>query len=252
MKSRVNLANIKRAASSFGDVVLHTPLMLNPTQSSKYAATVRFKREDLQVVRSYKIRGAFHKINSLTQDELANGVVCASAGNHAQGVALSCAKKGVRGVVFMPSPTPNQKIEQVKMFGGELVDVILTGDTFDEASASALKFCEEQNMTFVHPFDDEKVIEGQGTIGFEILEDAIEPIDYLFVPVGGGGLASGLSAVFKMRDVIFWPKNVRYKLLECTCTLRKLYNKIMLQSCIQKCSLLDLFGSCDVIVASAY
>ena len=197
MKSRVNLANIKRAASSFGDVVLHTPLMLNPTQSSKYAATVRFKREDLQVVRSYKIRGAFHKINSLTQDELANGVVCASAGNHAQGVALSCAKKGVRGVVFMPSPTPNQKIEQVKMFGGELVDVILTGDTFDEASASALKFCEEQNMTFVHPFDDEKVIEGQGTIGFEILEDAIEPIDYLFVPVGGGGLASGLSAVFK-------------------------------------------------------
>ncbi|MDB3906305.1 threonine ammonia-lyase IlvA [Crocinitomicaceae bacterium] len=198
MHTKVNLENVRKAASSFGDVVLRTPLMPNHTQSQKWKANVFFKREDLQQVRSYKIRGAYHKISSLSKEELKNGVVCASAGNHAQGVALSSSKMSVQGVIFMPTPTPNQKVERVKMFGGSFVRVELIGDTFDDASAAAKEFSQRNGMAFIHPFDDEKVIEGQGTVGLEILDQASYPIDYLFLPVGGGGLASGVSSVFKL------------------------------------------------------
>ena len=193
----VTLDHVEESASLLRDVVLKTPLQKNQYLSDKYKANIFFKREDLQEVRSYKIRGAFNKISSLTANELKQGVVCASAGNHAQGVAYSCYVKKIKGVIFMPAPTPSQKIEQVKMFGGEFVEVVLTGDTFDDASESAMTYCTENSMSFVHPFNDIKVIEGQATIALEILEQTKNPIDYLFLPVGGGGLAAGVSSVFK-------------------------------------------------------
>jgi len=193
----VSLNEVKKTASLLRDVVLKTPLQKNQYLSDKYDANIVFKREDLQQVRSFKIRGAYNKISSLSADELKQGIVCASAGNHAQGVAYSCSTKKIKGVIFMPTPTPNQKIVQVKMFGGDYVDVILTGDTFDDASESAVKYCTEKKMSFVHPFNDIKVIEGQATIALEILEQTKTQIDYLFLPVGGGGLAAGVSSMFK-------------------------------------------------------
>ena len=194
----VKLKHVEEAASLMGDVVSKTPLILNGNQTNKFGANVYFKREDLQQVRSYKIRGAFNKISSLSPSELEKGVVCASAGNHAQGVAHSCFLKKTKGVIFMPLPTPKQKLERVKMFGGDYIDIILIGDTFDDASREAMRYCKERDMSFVHPFDDIKVIEGQATIALEILEQAKVPIDYLFLPVGGGGVASGVASVFKI------------------------------------------------------
>ena len=194
---KVSLEKVKEASSKLEGIALKTPLVINETQSRKYASSIYFKREDLQQVRSYKIRGAFNKISSLTKSELRKGVVCASAGNHAQGVAYSCAKLRIKGVIFMPIPTPKQKIEQVQMFGGKFVEVILIGDTFDDASKQAKSYCEQNERSFIHPFDDKKVIEGQATIALEILEQSDVGIDFLFLPVGGGGVASGISSVFK-------------------------------------------------------
>jgi len=154
------------------------------------------KREDLQVVRSYKIRGAFNMMSSLPQEQLQKGVVCASAGNHAQGFAYSCKKLGVKGVVFMPVITPNQKISQTKMFGEDFIEIKLIGDSYDECGIAAQQYTAENGMTYVHPFDDYKIIEGQGTVGVEILED-LSAIDYLFIPVGGGGLCAGVGTYFK-------------------------------------------------------
>lgn len=194
----VNLNKVKEAASLLSDVVSQTPLMLNVHKSHDLEANIYFKREDLQQVRSYKIRGAYTKISSLKPDELNKGVVCASAGNHAQGVAYSCFVKKIKGVIFMPVPTPKQKVERVKMFGGEYVEIVLVGDTYDDASKEALRYCQHHKMHFIHPFDDLKVIEGQATIALELLTQSTEPIDYLFLPVGGGGLASGVSSIFKL------------------------------------------------------
>ena len=194
---KVDLSEVAAAAKRLENVALCSPLGLNETQSRKYGASVYFKREDLQQVRSYKIRGAYNKISTIPSADLQKGVVCASAGNHAQGVAYSCARKKVKGMIFMPTPTPKQKIAQVKMFGGDYVEVILVGDTFDDASQQARDYCKANAMIFVHPFDDEKVIEGQATIGLEILAQSKVGIDYLFLPVGGGGVASGVSSVFK-------------------------------------------------------
>ena len=194
---KVDLSAVEAAAKRLENVALCSPLGLNETQSRKYGASVYFKREDLQQVRSYKIRGAYNKISTIPSADLQKGVVCASAGNHAQGVAYSCARKKVKGMIFMPTPTPKQKIAQVKMFGGDYVEVILVGDTFDDASQQARDYCKANAMIFVHPFDDEKVIEGQATIGLEILAQSKVGIDYLFLPVGGGGVASGVSSVFK-------------------------------------------------------
>lgn len=191
-----SLENIRAASGRLEDIVFHTALTPNLRASEVYEANVSFKREDLQVVRSYKIRGAHNKISQLSELQKAFGVVCASAGNHAQGVAYSCRNLGVSATIFMPAPTPKQKVEQVKFFGKECVDVILIGDTFDDAYQLAVDFSEKNQSSFIHPFDDESVIEGQATVGLEILEDAQEPIDYLFLPIGGGGLASGVSTVF--------------------------------------------------------
>ncbi|MFL1011986.1 threonine ammonia-lyase IlvA [Flavisericum labens] len=192
-----NMDDIKKAAETIKKVSDITPLGHSLRLSKKFSANVFFKREDLQQVRSYKIRGAYNKISSLTQAESRNGVVCASAGNHAQGVALSCKLLKIKGSIFMPSPTPNQKIEQVKMFGEDFIEIKMVGDTFDDANQAAMIECEQQGKTFIHPFDDKKVIEGQATIGLEILEQTESPIDYVFIAIGGGGLASGLSTVFK-------------------------------------------------------
>lgn len=188
---------VKKAAERLKDVALKTPLAPNLSYSKVYKSNIYFKREDLQLVRSYKIRGAFNKISSLSPEDLQNGIVCASAGNHAQGVALSCKLKKIKGTIYMPTPTPVQKIEQVKMFGEEYIDIVLKGDTYDDAYDAAHSECTRLNKIFIHPFNDEKVIEGQATIGLEIIEQADFPIDYVFIPVGGGGLASGLSTVFK-------------------------------------------------------
>jgi threonine dehydratase len=155
------------------------------------------KREDLQIVRSYKIRGAYNKIRSLSQDQREKGIVCASAGNHAQGVAYSCQKLGIYGKVYMPVTTPRQKIKQVQMFGREYIQTVLFGDTYDAASTEAKKDCEENGKTFIHPFDDPLIIEGQATVALEIIQEASCAIDYVFVPIGGGGLVSGVGSYFR-------------------------------------------------------
>jgi len=138
--NKIDLNKVKHAAKILSNVIYKTPLILNQNKSKTYEANVYFKREDLQQVRSYKIRGAYHKISSLSENKLKNGIVCASAGNHAQGFAFTCSTKKIKGIVFMPNPTPNQKIEQVKMFGGEYIKIILTGDTFDDAFDEAIKY----------------------------------------------------------------------------------------------------------------
>ncbi|TAE30311.1 MAG: threonine ammonia-lyase [Candidatus Kapaibacterium sp.] len=193
----IGLHAVKAAELKLRGVARRTPLEQNANLSDEFSANVYLKREDLQIVRSYKIRGAFNKISSLSAEELARGVVCASAGNHAQGVAYSCNKLRIHGKIFMPAPTPQQKVRQVKMFGREFVEVILIGDTFDDAYKEALADCTRHGMAFIHPFDDVKVIEGQGTVGLEILDDCPEAIDYVFLPIGGGGLASGVASIFK-------------------------------------------------------
>ncbi|APY01303.1 threonine ammonia-lyase IlvA [Lacinutrix venerupis] len=192
------LASVEAAAEKLKGVASVTPLISNRNYSKQFDANIMFKREDLQQVRSYKIRGAYNKMSSLSQTEIENGIVCASAGNHAQGVAISCKLLKIKGTIFMPSPTPNQKVEQVKMFGEEYIDVVLVGDTFDDAYHAAMQQSEALNKTFIHPFNDEKVIEGQATVGLEIIDQAQHPIHYVFVPVGGGGLSAGLSSVFKL------------------------------------------------------
>lgn len=196
-QSLVSVENIYKAKVRLKRVARHTPLMENLPLSEQFQANLYLKREDLQVVRSYKIRGAYNKMSTLPQEQLQHGVVCASAGNHAQGVAFACHKMGVQGHIYMPSVTPQQKISKVKMFGKDHVEVILTGDTFDDSYREAIAFAEAHQKTFVHPFNDERTIEGQGTVGLEILEDCDRPIDYVFVAVGGGGLISGLGSYFK-------------------------------------------------------
>lgn len=190
------LEKIYQAKESIQEVAVHTPLVKNENLSEEFSAQVWLKREDLQPVRSYKLRGAYNKIVSLNANEKGKGVVCASAGNHAQGVAYACNKLNIKATIFMPVTTPQQKIKQVKLFGKDKVEVVLKGDTFDEAFHHASLFCDERQAVFIHPFDDEKVIAGQGTVALELLEDAKSPIDYLFVPIGGGGLAAGMVTVF--------------------------------------------------------
>lgn len=189
--------SIQQAQQELANVVPATPLTENFNLSEEFGATVLLKREDLQVVRSYKIRGAYNKMKSLTKSEKTNGIVCASAGNHAQGVAYSCHLLQIQGKIYMPKTTPNQKVKQVQLFGKKWVEIVLTGDTFDDAYAKAVADAKDNQKAFIHPFDDEKVIAGQGTVGLEIVEQYQQPIDYVFVPIGGGGLASGLSTVFK-------------------------------------------------------
>ncbi|WP_411766628.1 threonine ammonia-lyase [Winogradskyella sp. A3E31] len=196
---RPTLEAIEAAAEKLKGIATVTPLMKSARYSKHFGANIYFKREDLQEVRSYKIRGAYNKIASLNETQIENGIVCASAGNHAQGFALSCKLLKIKGTIFMPSPTPNQKIEQVQLFGEDYIDVVLVGDTYDDAYDAAMQQRDELNKTFIHPFNDKKVIEGQATVGLEIIDQINEhPIDYVFVAVGGGGLAAGLSSVFRI------------------------------------------------------
>ncbi|HRP58621.1 threonine ammonia-lyase IlvA [Agriterribacter sp.] len=188
--------NFYEAARRLKGVATHTPLVYNDNLSRKYDCEVYLKREDLQVVRSYKLRGAYNMIYSLDEDQQRRGVVCASAGNHAQGFAYSCKKLNIKGVVFMPVITPKQKISQTKMFGGDKIEIKLVGDTFDDCAVAAKAYTRLNNMTFIPPFDDYSIIEGQGTVAMEILEEQ-STIDYVFVPVGGGGLAAGIGVYFK-------------------------------------------------------
>lgn len=188
--------DILAAAWRLKNVIRHTPLIRNAHLSQRYGCHVWLKREDLQVVRSYKLRGAYNMMSQLPPHALANGVVCASAGNHAQGFAWSCNRLGIKGVVFMPVITPRQKVLQTEMFGNGSIDIKLVGDTFDDCAAAAKTFTAEHHMTFVPPFDHPDIIEGQGTVAVEILEEQ-PTVDYLFVPVGGGGLSAGMGIFFK-------------------------------------------------------
>ncbi|MEO4054000.1 threonine ammonia-lyase IlvA [Solibacillus sp. CAU 1738] len=193
----VAVENILIAHHFLKDVVVHTPLQKNDYLSEKYGASIYFKREDLQHVRSFKLRGAYYKIKKIEEQARAIGVVCASAGNHAQGVAYACAQLKIQANIFMPKTTPKQKINQVRMFGRDYVQITLAGDTFDDSAESALAYCEEQGKIFIHPFDDFDVIAGQGTVAVEVMHDIEEPIDYIFGSIGGGGLMSGVSTYVK-------------------------------------------------------
>ena len=176
------------------DVAIESPLERAPRLSARLGNQVLFKREDLQPVFSFKIRGAYNKIAQLTDTEAARGVICSSAGNHAQGVALAAARRGIRAVICMPRTTPAIKVEAVQARGGE---VVLHGDDYDSAYAHALRLAAEQGLTFVHPFDDPEVIAGQGTIAMELLRQHGPDIHAVFVPIGGGGLIAGIGAYLR-------------------------------------------------------
>jgi threonine dehydratase len=190
--------NFEAAAERLSGVVRNTPLEYNAGLSAKYECELYFKREDLQVVRSYKLRGAYNMISQLSEEQMSRGVVCASAGNHAQGVAFSCSRLGTKGVIFMPEITPKQKVTQTEMFGKGNVELVLTGDTFDDCLHEALAYTEAHEMTFIPPFDNYKIIEGQGTVGVEILND-LPDVEVVIMPVGGGGLSAGAGTYLKQQ-----------------------------------------------------
>jgi threonine dehydratase len=185
------------ASHTIKDVISPTPLQFNHLLSERYGCHLYLKREDLQSVRSFKIRGAYNRIKKLTDDELRNGIICASAGNHAQGVAYSCNHLKINGKVFMPTTTPKQKVNQVKFWGKEHVEIVLVGDTFDDAYEKAMECSKVENRTFIHPFDDPAVIAGQGTVAVEMLNDCPEKIDYVFAAIGGGGLFAGVGTYMR-------------------------------------------------------
>jgi len=182
------------ARAAVYDVATRTPLELAVNLSARLGNNILMKREDLQPVFSFKLRGAYNKIASLGDEEIGRGVICSSAGNHAQGVALAARRRGVRSVIVMPVTTPSIKTDAVAALGGE---VVLCGDTYDDAYAHARELAENEGLIFIHPFDDPEVIAGQGTIGKEILEQAEDQIDAIFVPIGGGGLIAGIAAWVK-------------------------------------------------------
>lgn len=193
----IDVEAIDRASQSISPYVDVTPLIENLSLSTKFGASIFLKREDLQIVRSYKIRGALYKILSLTEEEMAHGIVCASAGNHAQGVAYAAKLRGVKARIYMPSVTPQQKIQRVKLFGQEFVQVKIYGDTFDEASKKAMQDVERNGGTFIHPFDDMEIMAGQGTVGKELVDQFEGVPDIVILPIGGGGLASGVGTYLK-------------------------------------------------------
>ena len=193
------LLDFESASLRLKDVVKHTPLEYNQRLSERYDCEIYLKREDLQVVRSYKLRGAYNMISQLNADQMARGVVCASAGNHAQGVAYSCKKLGIKGIIFMPEITPKQKVSQTEMFGNGNIEIVLTGDTFDDCLHEALAYTEAHEMTFIPPFDNHRIIEGQGTVGVEIFEE-LPGIEAIIMPLGGGGLAAGTGTYLKQQN----------------------------------------------------
>ena len=188
--------DIEKAAQRLEKVISKTPLQYNKRLSDQYDADIYLKREDLQEVRSFKIRGAYNKISTLNKNERERGVVCASAGNHAQGVALSCSLLKIKGVIFMPTVTPNQKIEKVKNFGKNFVEIRLVGANYDEASKASKEYAKKTNAVYVSAFDDVLVVAGQGTIGKEIYED-LPHVDMVISQIGGGGLIGGVASFMK-------------------------------------------------------
>ena len=200
MINHPSFKGVESAAKKLKGLTRITPLEFNKRLSKNVNASVFLKREDLQQVRSFKIRGAYNKISSLKKEEIKKGIICASAGNHAQGFAFSCQKLEINGEVYMPATTPDQKVSQVRMFGGEFVDIILVGDSYDACQKVALDAAKDANKTFIHPFDDPEVIEGQGTIALEMLDQYSKGFDYVLVPLGGGGLVSGMLTVFKKKS----------------------------------------------------
>ena len=184
--------SIAQAAKLLKPIFQKTPLQLNQSLSTRYKANIYLKREDLTPVRSYKLRGAYNKMSTITS----NSIVSCSAGNHAQGVAFACNNLKIKGTIFMPITTPQQKISRVRQFGMDYVDIRLEGTTFDNSYEIARDYSKLSDEPFIHPFDDKKVIEGQGTVGLEILEDLPNP-DYIILPIGGGGLAAGVSSYIK-------------------------------------------------------
>ncbi len=194
MTEPVTAADVKAAADLLRGVVVRTPLERNDRLSEMTGAEVWLKREDLQPVRSYKLRGAYNFIASLTEEERANGVVCASAGNHGQGVAYTCRRMGVACRVVVPRTTPRQKREQIAALGGAQTTIVVEGHTYDDAQEFATLLAAKDGAVLVPPFDDARVIAGQGTVALEIIEQLGRPPDLLVVPVGGGGLAAGMAA----------------------------------------------------------
>lgn len=191
---------VRQAYQTLKHAVSHTPLQYDRPLSEKYGATILLKREDLQKVRSFKLRGAYYAISQLSKEQLANGVVCASAGNHAQGVAYTCQEIGTKAVIFMPTTTPQQKIAQVRFFGGNKVEIQLVGDTFDRSAQAAKEYAHKQQMAFIDPFNDLAIIAGQGTLALEMMADAAAEgyqADYVLAAIGGGGLISGVGAYVK-------------------------------------------------------
>jgi len=194
---KLTIQDIEKAAKRLVGVAEKTPLQFNNRLSKKYGAKIYLKREDLQEVRSFKIRGAYNKMTSLSNGEKKKGVVCASAGNHAQGVAWSCNALKVHGTIFMPTVTPNQKIDKVQHFGNGYVDIKLVGTTFDDASAASQECAKKTGAVYVHPFNDPLTIAGQGTVGKEIVKKLGKNIDYVLSCIGGGGLISGVATYIK-------------------------------------------------------
>ena len=196
----VDVNSIDEAEKRLEGVAMRTPLQLSKRLSEQFGAEIYIKREDLQEIRSFKIRGAYNKMSILTEEEREKGVVCSSAGNHAQGVAYSCSLLKIKGTIFMPAITPQQKVDKVKRFGGDYVDVKLIGITFDDAAAAAKEFAHSKGAVFVHAFNDEYTISGQGTVGKEIYEDMNGDVDYVFACVGGGGLVAGVATYIKEKN----------------------------------------------------
>jgi threonine dehydratase len=192
----IQLSNIVQAKRRVSKVVNKTPFVYAPLLSKEVKANIYLKKENLQLTGAYKIRGAYNKIATLSEEERAKGVVAASAGNHAQGVAYSAREFGIKATIIMPEATPLLKVTGTKDLGAE---VLLHGDNYDEAYSYALKYANENNLTFIHPFEDEEVIAGQGTVALEML-DEINDLDYIVVPIGGGGLISGIASAVKQLD----------------------------------------------------
>src|SRR2546425_6028431 len=191
---------IDEAEERLEGIASTTPLQPSVRLSEQYGARILIKREDMQAVRSFKIRGAYNKIASLSPEDRKRPIVCASAGNHAQGVAFACAHLGIGGTIFMPRITPTQKIERVEHLGGEFVEIRLVGDSYDEASVAAEEYCAQKQGIFVHPFDDLETIAGQGTVGKEIFDATGGDVEIVIVPIGGGGLASGVASSIKAKN----------------------------------------------------
>ena len=197
MQKLIDLAHIRSTTRKIRGIVKKTPLQESLNYSHKYNSKIFFKREDLQDVKSFKIRGAYTKILSVEKTIAQNGLVCASAGNHAQGFAVSCSLLDYNGTVFMPHSTPSLKVSLVKKFGGKNINIKLVGEDFSKAYKAAMDYCIRNRKIFIHPFDDIKVIEGQATLFLEVIEQIKNPIDYIFIPIGGGGLISGAINIFK-------------------------------------------------------